>query len=42
MRYVSNPLLQKKESDVWRKGYVCIAVSEATELEVAPRSRIGK
>ena len=40
MRYVSSPLFQKKESDVWRRDYACIAVSKATELEAAPGSRI--
>ena len=40
MRYVSSPLLQKKESGVWMKDYAYIAVTKTIELEVAPGSRI--
>ena len=35
MQYVSSPLLQKKESDVWMKDYAYIAVTKAIELEAA-------
>lgn len=39
MQYVSNPLLQKKKSDIWKKVYACIVAKKVTKLEVVPRSK---